>query len=280
MIIYNIIHEAILILGNGVKFPIVYRSMLRFNLCTTLVIATVGALSDMAAIPSSPLYGNRAAMLAVYFITVLTFIVLIRPDKIIEGLIINCFYQFLYNIIGTALIAIIAIIYGAVSGADSSTWFSFSTSTVSDYIIRCISLILCFGISLIICRKCVPLMSNVSRRLKHLLFAGVVLPVFIFVVLKHIADPNHTQLFAGPLIICYGILLVILTVSFLVFFISIFVQIKEENRLVQAKIEAQSEYYRRVLRVQQELREAKHDLANRLAAYNISHNTDKKQGRI
>ena len=123
-------------------------------------------------------------------------------------------------------------------------------------------------------------MSNVSRRLKHLLFAGVVLPVFIFVVLKHIADPNHTQLFAGPLIICYGILLVILTVSFLVFFISIFVQTKEENRLVQAKIEAQSEHYRRVLRIQQELREAKHDLANRLAAYNISHNTDKKQERI
>ena len=280
MIIYNIIHEAILILGNVVKFPIVYRSMLRFNLCTTLVIATVGALSDMAAIPSSPLYGNRAAMLAVYFITVLTFIVLIRPDKIIEGLIINCFYQFLYNIIGTALIAMITAIYGAASGADSSTWFSFSTSTFSDYIIRYISLILCFGISLIICRKCAPLLSNVSRRLKHLLFAGVVLPVFIFVVLKHIADPNHTQLFAGPLIICYGILLVILTVSFLVFFISIFVQTKEENRLVQAKIEAQSEHYRRVLRIQQELIEAKHDLANRLAAYNISHNTDKKQERI
>ena len=277
MIIYSIIHEAILILGNVVKFPIVYRSMLRFNLCTTLVIATIGALSDMAAIPFSPLYGNRAAMLIVYFITVLTFIVLIHPDKIIEGLIINCFYQFLYNIIGSALIAMMTAIYGAVSGADISTWFSFSTSTATDYIIRYVSLILCFGISLIICRKCAPLLANVSRRLKHLLFAGVVLPVFIFVVLKHIADPNHTQLFAGPLIICYGILLVILTVSFLVFFISIFVQTKEENRLVQAGIEAQSEHYRRVLGIQQELREAKHDLANRLAAYNVSQIANKER---
>ena len=266
MIIYSIIHEAILILGNVVKFPIVYRSMLRFNLCTTLVIATIGALSDMAAIPFSPLYGNRAAMLIVYFITVLTFIVLIHPDKIIEGLIINCFYQFLYNIIGSALIAMMTAIYGAVSGADISTWFSFSTSTATDYIIRYVSLILCFGISLIICRKCAPLLANVSRR-----------PVFIFVVLKHIADPNHTQLFAGPLIICYGILLVILTVSFLVFFISIFVQTKEENRLVQAGIEAQSEHYRRVLGIQQELREAKHDLANRLAAYNVSQIANKER---
>ena len=281
MTIYIVINAILMSLGNIVKFPLIYKPTLRFNTCLTVIItAIIFGVDEFAYLPFSPLCDNKPALMVIYILTVLTCIVLIRTDKIIDVLVINGFYQFLYNVIGTAIIAILTVVYGAISGADISTWFSRSTSTTADFAIRYVATVLAFTVALIICRKCVPLMSNVSRRLKHLLFAGVVLPVFIFVVLKHIADPNHTQLFAGPLIICYGILLVILTVSFLVFFISIFVQIKEENRLVQAKIEAQSEYYRRVLRVQQELREAKHNLANRLAAYNISHNTDKKQGRI
>ena len=42
---------------------------------------------------------------------------------------------------------------------------------------------------------------------------------------------------------------------------------------MQAKIEAQNEYYHRVLKIQQELREAKHDLVNQLVAYNMSQST-------
>ena len=272
MIIYSIINEIILILGNIVKFPVIYRSMLRFNLRTTVVIAITGAISDMASAPFSPVYGSRAAMLAAYFITVLAFVIVIRYDRIMEGLIMNCFYQFLYNTTGSALIAILTAIYGAVSGADSSTWFSHNTSTASDYIIRYISLILCFGISLIICRRCIPLMSNLSRRLKRLLFAGVVLPVFVFMVLRNIFDPNVSHVLEGPMVVCYGILLTLMGVSLIVFFINIFLKTREENQLMQAKTEAQNEYYYRVLKIQQELREAKHDLANQLVAYNISQN--------
>lgn len=48
---------------------------------------------------------------------------------------------------------------------------------------------------------------------------------------------------------------------------------------MQAKTEAQNEYYYRVLKIQQELRETKHDLVNRLVAYNISQSakTDSKK---
>ena len=61
-----------------------------------------------------------------------------------------------------------------------------------------------------------------------------------------------------------------MAISLLVFFINVFFKTREENQLMQAKAEAQNEYYYRVLKIQQELRETKHDLVNRLVAYNIS----------
>ena len=61
-----------------------------------------------------------------------------------------------------------------------------------------------------------------------------------------------------------------MAISLLIFFINVFLKTREENQLMQAKIEAQNEYYHRVLKIQQELREAKHDLVNQLVAYNIS----------
>ena len=89
---------------------------------------------------------------------------------------------------------------------------------------------------------------------------GTAVPIFIFMVLRQAIDPDTSQMLAGAMVACYGILLTLMAVSLLVFFI------------IQAKIEAQSEYYHRVLKIQQELREAKHDLANQLVAYNISQN--------
>ena len=281
MTVYATIFAMIMTLGGTIIFPVIFRPVLRFNIVTTTAIAAiVYAAVELAYRPFSPICDNRPALMAVYSMSILIYILLIRTDKIIDALIINCFYEFLYNIIGTATITILTVIYGAASGADSSTWFSFSTSTATDYVIRCISLILCLGISLIICRKCMPLMSNLNRRLKLTLFMGTVVPLLIFMIIRHAVDPNKPWMMAGPMVICYGILLMLMAVSLLIFFINVFLHTREENRLVQAGIEAQSEHYRRVLRIQQELREAKHDLANRLVAYNISQNTDKRQERI
>ena len=148
-----------------------------------------------------------------------------------------------------------------------------------NFAIRCIATVLAFTIALIICRKCVPLMSNLSKRLKLPLFMGTAVPIFIFMVLRQAIDPDTSLMLAGAMVAGYGIMLALMAVSLLIFFINVFLQTREYNQLVQAKIEAQNEYYHRVLRIQQELREAKHDLANRLVAYNISQSakTDSKK---
>ncbi len=98
-------------------------------------------------------------------------------------------------------------------------WFDRLTSTKSDFIIRMISTVICFAVSLAICRKCMAFMSNIKRKLKMLLFWGMILPLFAF---------------------------------------------------MQLKIEIQNQQYQRILKAQQEAREAKHDLNNRLAAYTVA----------
>ena len=271
MTAYLITNSLLMIFGLTVKFPIVYKPILRFNMWfSTIVVALTYAAVEFAALPSSPVYDRPEAHLILYCISILVCIILARPDRIMEILIMEYFYQALYNILGTAIMAILTVAYGALSGADSTTWFSKSTSTASDYVLRFATLAICFAVSLVICRRCMPLVLNVSRKLKRLLFAGVILPVIIFVTLKVIINPDASQVLAGPLVICYGMLLLMVAVTLLIFFISIFLHSKEENNLIQTRLEAQNRHYHRVLKIQQELREAKHDLVNRMAAYNIS----------
>lgn len=266
--------------GLVIKFPLLYKNMLRFNIHITIIIATaVYAAEELAYLSFSPLCDNTPALFIIYLLSVAAAIMLIRFDRIIDMLILDCFYQFLYNIMGTAIIAVMVAVYGAVTGADMNTWFAQSTSTAADYRIRCIAVAMCFIIALVICRKCKPLMLNMGMKLKLPLFMGTAVPVFIFMVIRHIVNPDASQMLSGFLVVCYGILLTLMTISLLVFFINVFFKTREENQLMQAKTEAQNEYYYRVLKIQQELREAKHDLANRLVAYNISQSakTDSKK---
>lgn len=271
MITYHIIYALLMTAGLVIKFPLLYKNMLRFNIHITIIIATaVYAAEELAYLSFSPLCDNTPALFIIYLLSVAATIMLIRFDRIIDMLILDCFYQFLYNIMGTAIIAVMVAVYGAVTGADMNTWFAQSTSTAADYRIRCIAVAMCFIIALVICRKCKPLMLNMSMKLKLPLFMGTAVPVFIFMVIRHIVNPDASQMLSGFLVVCYGILLTLMAISLLVFFINVFFKIREENQLMQAKTEAQNEYYHRVLKIQQELREAKHDLVNQLVAYNIS----------
>ncbi len=259
--------------GVVIKFPLLYKNMLRFNVPVTVIITAVtSSAMELAYLPFSPLCDNAPALLFIYLLSVAVTVMLIRFDSLIDMLILDCFYQFFYNILGTAIVTVLTAIYGAITGDDTSTWFSRSTSTAADYIMRCAAVAVCFVIALIICRRCIPLIVNMNMKLKLPLFMGTALPVFIFMVIRHIVNPDASQMLSGFLVVCYGILLTLMAISLLVFFINVFLKTREENQLMQAKTEAQNEYYHRVLKIQQELREAKHDLANQLVAYNISQN--------
>ena len=271
MIIYELLDSLVMTLGHAFKYPVIYRPWLRFNVFVTMLIAAVVYGIDSLVYTSiSPVSENSACLLGTWLLAEIVNILMVRKDKIIDMLILEYFYQFIYNVIGTGLIALNTIIYGIISGAATDMWFSRQTLTDSDYVIRIISAAICFTISLMICRKVSVIMANMQKKLKLLLFFGMVVPMAIFMVIKNVVILTTENMLQGPLVVLYGILLMWVSVCLLIFFVSVFMQTKENNRLIQARIESQNMHYHRVLKAQQELREAKHDLANRLAAYNIA----------
>ena len=271
MIIYELLDSTVMTLGHVFKYPVIYRPWLRFNVFVTMLIAAVVYGIDSFVYTSiSPVSENSACLLGAWLLAEIVNILMVRKDKIIDMLILEYFYQFIYNVIGTGLIALSTAIYGIISGAAADQWFSTTTSTSSDYVIRIISAAICFAISLMICRKVSVIMANMQKKLKLLLFFGMVVPMAIFMVIKNVVVLTTEVLMQGPLVVLYGILLMWVSVCLLIFFVSVFMQTKENNRLIQTRIESQNMHYHRVLKAQQELREAKHDLANRLAAYNIA----------
>ena len=284
MIIYELLDSTVMALGHAFKYPVIYRPWLRFNVFITMLIAAVVYGIDSLVYTSiSPVSENSACLLGTWLLAEIVNILMVRKDKIIDMLILEYFYQFIYNVIGTGLIALNTIIYGIISGAATDMWFSRQTLTDSDYVIRIISAAICFTISLMICRKVSVIMANMQKKLKLLLFFGMVVPMAIFMVIKNVVILTTENMLQGPLVVLYGILLMWVSVCLLIFFVSVFMQTKENNRLIQARIESQNMHYRRVLKAQQELREAKHDLVNTLAAYNISqthHNKQQTEGEL
>ena len=271
MILFNIIYPTIVTIVLTAAFIIIFKDMLRFNIyISTAIIAIVFAVDELVYMPFSPGYDSNIIITITYILMILTCILLVRPDKIIDMLIIDCFFHFLYNIIGTALMALSAAVYGAITGADPDTWFTTSTSTASDEIIRYVAVVVAAAVATIIVLKCMHIILNLNLRLKLPLFLGTAVPMYTFMILKNLLVYDSSQLLSGTFVVCYGLLLTIIAISLFVFFINVFLKTKGDNQLAQLQIEAQNAHYQKILNLQQELRETKHDLVNQLVAYRLS----------
>ena len=206
-------------------------------------------------------------------VVMLIHVVLVRKEYIADTLITYELLALVLNVAASALMAALSFIYSRISGQSSETWYINETSTAADFIMETICVIAGAAFGLIVCRKCIPILQNVRSGLKLMLCMGFVFPLFLFIILSRIFVTEQEQQLGGPLVIAYGILLIVVSVSLLIFFISVFMQTKENNRLIQTRIESQNMHYHRVLKAQQELREAKHDLVNSIAAYSIAKTT-------
>ena len=99
MITYHIIYALLMTAGVVIKFPLLYKNMLRFNVPVTVIITAVtSSAMELAYLPFSPLCDNAPALLFIYLLSVAVTVMLIRFDSLIDMLILDCFYQFFYNI--------------------------------------------------------------------------------------------------------------------------------------------------------------------------------------
>lgn len=267
---YSIIYTIVFQLMFVPRFYFLYRNWLRFSLTSTIIIAALIYGFDFLAC-HLPLFSEAGWLPTITssFI-ILMHITLVRKECIADALIIYEMFDLVFNVGATALMAALSFIYSRISGQSSETWYITDTATPADFIMRTICVIAGTAFGLIICRKCIPVLQSVRSRLKLMLCMGFVLPILLFITFSRIFITDSQQYLSGSFVIAYGILIIVTTVSLFIFFVSVFIQTKENNRLMQTRIESQNMHYHRVLKAQQELREAKHDLANRLAAYSIA----------
>ena len=270
---YSIIYTIVFQLMFVPRFYFLYRNWLRFSLTSTIIIAALIYGFDFLAC-HLPLFSEAGWLPTITsnFI-ILMHIALVRKECIADALIIYEMFDLVFNVGATALMAALSFIYSRISGQSSETWYITDTATPADFIMRTIGVIAGTASGLIVCRKCIPVLQSVRGRLKLMLCMGFVLPILLFITFSRIFITDSQQYLSGSFVIAYGILLIVVSVSLLIFFISVFMQTKENNRLIQTRIESQNMHYHRVLKAQQELREAKHDLVNSIAAYSIAKTT-------
>ena len=270
---YSIIYATVFQLPFILSFYFLYKNWLRFSVPATMITASMIYGLDLLAC-RLPLLSEAGWPLAIVSsVVMLIHVVLVRKEYIADTLITYELLALVLNVAASALMAALSFIYSRISGQSSETWYINETSTAADFIMETICVIAGAAFGLIVCRKCIPILQNVRSGLKLMLCMGFVFPLFLFIILSRIFVTEQEQQLGGPLVIAYGILLIVVSVSLLIFFISVFMQTKENNRLIQTRIESQNMHYHRVLKAQQELREAKHDLVNSIAAYSIAKTT-------
>ena len=270
---YSIIYATVFQLPFILSFYFLYKNWLRFSVPATMLTASMIYGLDLLAC-RLPLLSEAGWPLAIVSsVVMLIHVVLVRKEYIADTLITYELLALVLNVAASALMAALSFIYSRISGQSSETWYINETSTAADFIMETICVIAGAAFGLIVCRKCIPILQNVRSGLKLMLCMGFVFPLFLFIILSRIFVTEQEQQLGGPLVIAYGILLIVVSVSLLIFFISVFMQTKENNRLIQTRIESQNMHYHRVLKAQQELREAKHDLVNSIAAYSIAKTT-------
>ena len=266
---YSIIYTIPFQLPFVLSFYFLYRDWLRFSVPVTIITASLIYGFESFVFVTS-LFDSARPMVIIDTVIMIVSIILVRTEHIADILIIDKLLEFVLNVGGTALAAAFSFTYSIISGQSSEIWYNLNPVLAADMTIKTAAAAIAVTFGFIICKKCIPVLKGVRSSLKLMLCIGFVLPIYLFIALSRIFITDSQQYLSGFAVIAYGILLIITAVSLLIFFTNIFMQAKEDNRLIQTRIESQNMHYRRVLKAQRELREAKHDLKNRLAAYSLA----------
>ena len=170
----------------------------------------------------------------------------------------------LFNILGIAIIAALTALYGMLMGRDSQTWFLDETATQADYIIKYIGMIIGYVVSFWITKKCILLLEYLPEKEVWIFSVGLVGLHLLFTFVTRTFMEDSSQYMAGFFVTLYGIYNVGMALLGVLTLMLPLLRLRRENRELRNQMEEQYEYYRKVLETQQQLRESRHDLKNRL----------------
>ena len=185
-------------------------------------------------------------------------------------LILYMVYAFLYNALAGVIISAMTTAYGIFAGKSNQTWFVGATMTESDFILKWTGALLSYAAAILICRKCIQLLAYLREREKWFFSLGFLITDTVCMLLTRLFATNSAAMLGGFLVAIYAIDIIWLAAFSTLTLVLPLIRLRCENRRLQAQMEEQYQYYRKVLKTQQQLREIRHDLKNRLVAETVA----------
>ncbi len=179
-------------------------------------------------------------------------------------------YLFLYNVIGTACMVVYTTGYGYFAAVSNETWLTWPSRTPIDYIFRCITIIPVALFSACIARKSSPLIEKLAKSERAFLILGTVVPNYAFYTFKMLAAEDTTDYYGGIIVIFYGVFMVCIGLCMVIFIEMALIRIRGERKEMQMLMELQNNQYEKICRLQNGVRELRHDLVNHMAAGTLS----------
>lgn len=245
-----------------------YRSYFRFSDRVSMgLIMSIGILGECIHYMFE--WGTVAYVIS-FYCTVIIGLIPFQRNKIVRMMIIQMLYLFLLNAIGTILMVICTTGYGLIAGTSNATWMVRSVSTSVDFFFRYILLIPVGYVSCRIARKGIPLLEKLTKRERLLLMLGTAGPYYAFYAFKLLAAEEASDYYGGIIVIFYGLFLACLALCLLLFIETVLIRLRGERKELQIQMELQKRQYERIRKLQDGVRELRHDLVNHLAVRTIS----------
>lgn len=261
--INQIIESSIYFTATVSTFWILFRQWLRFSVKKTLCLAAVFVFIDDVSALLTP-FGSGWILSIIFLVVAAAEIQLVKWGNRRKACILYELMIFLYNALGIAIISALTALYGSFAGKDSQTWFLDETATQTDYVIKWIGMIIGYVVSFWVTRKCIALFEYLAEKEIWFFSVALVGQHLLFTFITRAFAETSSQYLSGFFVTLYGIYNVGMALLGILILILPLLRLRRENRKLRTQMEEQYEYYRKVLETQQQLREIRHDLKNRL----------------
>lgn len=263
MNINQLIETGIYLCFSVILFMSLYKQWFQFSPKATFTVASGLAFAD-AFIPIAAPPGRGWIIALVSCSTIFVGAFMMRKGTRCKMLILYIIQVFVYNILGVAMIAVMTVCYGLLTGKSSQTWFVDTTMTQTDHFMKWIGMVLSYCAALWICKKCISLLESLSKKEQCFFSSALIIPDILFLAASRSFIVSDDQMLAGIFVTLYGIFTIWLAIVISLVLLIPFLRLRRENHMLQEQMEAQYLYYTKVLEMQSQLREIRHDLKNRL----------------
>lgn len=208
MELYSMLNSIISIVPFLMMYRFVYRNWFRFDVRIATFLFVMLYILEYVYLSRIEISGiNRAWIHVLLYAVPLTFF---RKEMVTKAMIIDVFFNFLYNVIGTIIMLLLVKGYDILTGTDNQTWMAMDYNTRVDYLFRYLMMPTAGGISCYIAYKVMPLLEKLTKRERLWIALGLAGTTEGFIVFNRLAIKGIDDYYGGIVVICYGLALLLM----------------------------------------------------------------------